>query len=122
MKSKFTLGVVISLLLLGGRIQAMPQNKIDACDFKLQFCALWEEHIFWTRNVIFNFLDSLPCQDEAVARLLQNQVDIGNAIKPFYGEAAGDSLTKLLTNHILGAANMLVALTQNNTAAFELAD
>jgi hypothetical protein len=83
---------------------------------------LWEDHITWTRNVIFNFIDGLPGTNEAVARLLQNQVDIGNAIKPYYGNAAGDQLTGLLTSHILIAANLLTALTSNDTAAFSAAN
>ena len=31
---------------------------------------LWEDHITWTRNVIFNIIDELPGTNEAVARLL----------------------------------------------------
>jgi hypothetical protein len=41
--------------------------------------------------------------------LLQNQVDIGNAVKPYYGRAAGSKLTKLLKAHIVGAVDLLVA-------------
>jgi hypothetical protein len=48
---------------------------------------LWEDHIVWTRNVILNIMDDLPGTDQAVNRLLSNQDDIGNAVKPFYGEA-----------------------------------
>jgi hypothetical protein len=70
---------------------------------------LWEDHIAWTRNVIFNVMDSLPGMNEEVARLLKNQEDIGNAIKPYYGTAAGDQLTALLKTHITGAADVLVA-------------
>src|SRR6185503_19165519 len=72
-----------------------------AVQLKMDMRKLWEDHITWTRNVIFNIIDELPGTSEAVARLLQNQVDIGNAIEPFYGAAAADQLTALLTNHIL---------------------
>jgi hypothetical protein len=73
---------------------------------------LWEDHIVWTRQFIVSaatesgdLADIGPTTD----RLLANQVDIGNAIKPFYGDAAGDALTALLREHILGAAALLAA-------------
>ena len=64
------------------------------------------------------FEDS-PSLDSSVQRLLQNQVDIGDAIKPFYGEEAGEQLTALLTDHILIAAEILVAAKSNDTTALE---
>jgi hypothetical protein len=42
-------------------------------------------------------------------RLLRNQTEIGDAIKPFYGEAAGNALTRLLEEHIIGAVALLDA-------------
>jgi hypothetical protein len=48
-------------------------------------------------------------------RLLQNQVDIGNAVKPYYGNDAGDQLTALLHDHITIAADLLTALKNDNT-------
>ena len=73
---------------------------------------LWEDHIVWTRQYIVSaatvpgdLADIGPTTD----RLLANQADIGNAIKPFYGEAAGDELTALLRDHILTAARLVAA-------------
>src|SRR5215203_1689702 len=46
---------------------------------------LCEDHITWTRVFIISAAADLPDKDAATQRLLQNQVDIGNAIKPYYG-------------------------------------
>lgn len=73
---------------------------VSAITFKSTMRKLWEEHIFWTRNVIFCLVDDLPGNVQAVKRQLQNQIDIGNAIKPYYGDAAGDKLTELLYTHV----------------------
>ena len=89
--------------------------------FHDQMRKLWEDHITWTRNVIISFDADLPDLNAALARLLQNQVDIGNAIKPFYGDAAGDQLTALLREHILGAAKVLAALKANDGPALQAA-
>ena len=70
---------------------------------------LWEDHITWTRLAIVSFAAGLPDLDATEARLLQNQVDIGNAIKPYYGRAAGSRLTALLKDHIVGAVALLQA-------------
>jgi hypothetical protein len=89
---------------------------------------LWEDHIGYTRNVIISFELNVPTASvvlpdltTVVGRLLQNQVDIGDAIKPYYGAAAGDQLTALLKEHITGAANVLLALKTNNQAALQAA-
>jgi hypothetical protein len=70
---------------------------------------LWEDHITWTRLYIVSALAGLPDKEATTQRLLQNQTDIGNAIKPFYGDAAGAKLTALLRDHILIAAELIDA-------------
>jgi len=75
---------------------------------------LWEDHITWTRVFIISAVAGLPDKDAATQRLLQNQVDIGNAIKPFYGNAAGDQLTALLKDHIVIAADVVTAAKAND--------
>lgn len=81
----------------------------------------WEEHIVWTRQVIVSFATGLPDLDPAVQRLLRNQADIGAAIAPFYGEAAGRRLTALLHDHILIAADVLAAAKAGDAAALAAA-
>jgi hypothetical protein len=85
---------------------------------------LWEDHITWTRLVIVSKLTlptDLPDLGPTVERLLQNQMDIGNAIKPFYGEAAGNELTALLRVHILTAADIMAAAKAGDTDALNAA-
>jgi hypothetical protein len=89
--------------------------------FHDQMRKLWEDHITWTRNVIISFEADLPDLNSVLARLLQNQTDLGNAIKPYYGEAAGDQLTALLREHILGAAKVLAALKAGDQTALQAA-
>ena len=54
---------------------------------------LWEQHVTWTRLAIVSFASGNPDLPMTEERLLRNQTDIGNAVKPFYGRAAGDRLT-----------------------------
>jgi hypothetical protein len=82
---------------------------------------LWEDHITWTRLAIVTFADGSGGFDATAGRLLANQVDIGNAVKRFYGNAAGDQLTALLREHILVAVELLQAAKAGDTAAFEAA-
>jgi hypothetical protein len=70
---------------------------------------LWEEHIVYTRNFIISALAGLEDTDKIAERLLRNQDDIGNAIKPIYGEEAGKKLSALLRDHILIAADIVKA-------------
>lgn len=81
---------------------------------------LWEDHITWTRVFITSAAGDLPDKATATDRLLQNQLDIGNAIKPYYGNAAGDKLTALLKEHITTAADVVAAAKANDSA--KLAD
>lgn len=71
--------------------------------------ALWEAHGAWTHMVIVSFVSGNPDLKADEEVLLHNQVDIGNAVKPYYGAAAGNRLTALLKAHILGAVDVLVA-------------
>ena len=91
-------------------------------ELKLAMRKLWEDHVVWTRNVIFCLVDRLPGKDQAVNRLLQNQVDLGNAIKPYYGEEAGKKLTDLLYPHITIAAEVVNSAKAGNTAALDEAN
>lgn len=89
---------------------AAPMTQTaKATALRLEMRKLWEDHITWTRMAIISLETGSPDTNATVARLLRNQVDIGNAIKPYYGKAAGNALTGLLREHILIAADLIAA-------------
>ena len=83
---------------------------------------LWEDHITYTRNFIISFLADLGDLGKVTERLLRNQDDIGNAIKPVYGEEAGTKLAALLRDHILVAADVVKAAKAGDAAALDAAN
>ncbi len=85
---------------------AYPQSVVALREAMRQ---LWEEHIVYTRNFIISALAGLDDTGKIAERLLKNQDDIGNAIKPIYGEEAGNKLAALLRDHILIAADIVKA-------------
>ena len=84
--------------------------------------ALWEAHGSWTHMVIVSFAGNLPNLTAEEQVLLDNQVDIGNAVKPYYGAAAGKKLTKLLQEHINGAVTVLQAAKSGEKSALSQAE
>ena len=101
-----------------GSDQSAVANKAA---FRASMRVLWEDHIVWTRMVIVDVIAGTPDTNAALTRLLNNQTDIGNAIKPFYGEAAGDRLTGLLRDHILIAGRLLTTAKAGDSAGFATA-
>jgi hypothetical protein len=89
--------------------------------FHDQMRKLWEDHVTWTRLAIVTFADGSSGFPATAARLLRNQTDIGNAIKPFYGRAAGDRLSVLLHGHITIAVDLLKAAKAGDASAFSAA-
>ncbi len=78
---------------------------------------LWEDHVTWTRLAIISLTTDAPDTEATVGRLLENQTDIGDAIKPFYGETAGQELTRLLRDHIVIAADLIAAARAGDQTA-----
>jgi hypothetical protein len=126
----FAVATVIAAMTVTGAQSAtgsasapVPTSR-SALVFHDSMRKLWEDHITWTRNVIISFevnvADAsvvLPDLSAALNRLLENQTDIGNAIKPYYGDDAGDQLTALLRDHILIAGEILQAAKTGDSTA-----
>lgn len=95
-------------------------KAMSAGDVRSATRKLWEDHITYTRNYIISALAGLPDGDAVAQRLLKNQDDIGDAIKPFYGDDAGKKLSALLRDHILIATEVVKAAKAGSHA--QLAD
>lgn len=61
---------------------------------------LWEDHLIWTRMVIIGIFSTLKGTDDYLARLIQNYVDMENALKPYYLDDA-KKMGALLEEHLL---------------------
>ncbi|MFA5298111.1 MAG: hypothetical protein WC389_07885 [Lutibacter sp.] len=82
---------------------------------------LWADHMQWTFATVDAFFNNPEGLQAQLDRLLKNQENIGAAIVPYYGQAAGDQLTILLKGHINGAVPVLQAAKDNDQAALNQA-
>jgi hypothetical protein len=121
----FLVALLISLTLViipNSASASSPKNEPESTKETALHDAmrkLWEDHIIWTRVFIISAAAELSDKAAATDRLLQNQVEIGNAIKPYYGDAAGDQLTGLLKEHITTAAEIVAAAKAGDKAKQE---
>jgi hypothetical protein len=79
-------------------------------DMKETLRKLFTDHAVYTKFFINSGLDGIPDAPELGFRLIQNQVDIGNAVKPIIGDANGNKLTDLLKGHIEKAVDAVKAV------------
>jgi len=104
--------LVAAAVLVSGALAGT--QKMSAVAFHDAMRKLWEDHVTWTRLAIVSLVAGLPDTSATVDRLMKNQADIGDAIRPFYGDAAGDRLTALLKDHIAIAAEIILAAKAGN--------
>ncbi|MGH2554885.1 MAG: glycosyltransferase [Actinomycetota bacterium] len=83
---------------------------------------LWADHVIWTRQYVVAAVEDTPDVDAAAGRLLKNQEDIGGAVVPYYGEAAGAAVTDLLKQHILIAVELIEAAKAGDDEKFKAED
>lgn len=105
--TKLLKNLLISLFFLAFILNPFKSNALEntycrdiscnkaACDLRMSERKLWIDHVTWTRSFIVSDLASLDDKSDVLERLLKNQEDIGNSIKSYYGEEAGNKLTTL---------------------------
>lgn len=111
MKTRMTSMLAGLALVLAGcaATTTQPTRTDSAIELNMGMRKLWEEHITFTRNYIISAIAGLEDADQVAERLLKNQDDIGGAIKPYYGDEAGNQLTTLLREHITIATEVVAA-------------
>lgn len=90
-------------------------------DLQAAMRTLWAQHMEWTWSTVDAFVQESPGPQAQLDRLLRNQKDIGDAIAPYYGDAAAKQLTELLTTHINEAVPVLTAAKAGDDAALKKA-
>jgi hypothetical protein len=128
MKKLLLIGFLL-LMALGSMIGASPafakppQNHCitqSQVKFENEFRRLWMDHVLWTSNYITSATTAgSEDQKDVLERLLKNQENIGNAIKPVYGEEAGNKLTALLKEHIVIAGDLVQTAKAGNKAKLD---
>ena len=126
---KFVLSIIIFTVIVfgtpfmtkaeGTKPSSAPCITSSFIKLKNDSQKLWIEHAWWTRSYIISSIAELEDKGDILTRLLQNQVDIGNLIKPYYGEEAGNKLTALLKEHILKAGEIIEAAKKGDKATVD---
>lgn len=76
-------------------------------DYKLKSRFLWNDHVSYTRNAIVSVPAKLADASAIYTRLLKNQDDIGEFIKPYYTDTQVSGLVDLLKQHIALAIDVI---------------
>ena len=113
MKSRTLVAIILSAALLVVPIVASAMTAAECHDLLRK---LWTDHVVWHRFYIISALSDLPDKSATATRLMQNQTDIGNAAKAFYGDAGGAKLTDLLKQHVTIGAEVIDAAKAGDTA------
>src|SRR5687768_7591134 len=107
---------LLASLVLPARLEAAPDMRghepmasraSRESDVRDAMRKLWVDHVTWTRLYIISDAPDIADKHATTQRLLRNQDAIGNAIRPFSGDAAAERLAALLREHFLGTADRL---------------
>ncbi|WP_251862221.1 LysM peptidoglycan-binding domain-containing protein [Clostridium sp. Marseille-Q2269] len=86
------------------------------------FRMLWEQHSVWTKLATMAIAQGSPAEELVVARLLRNPKDFEEALRPFYGDDIAAEFSRLLTEHLTIAAEIVRASKAGNNNAAEEAE
>ena len=85
---------------------------------RLALRKLWSDHVIWTREYIVAAVAGTPDAEAAAGTTAQEPGGHRRRRRGFYGQAAGDTLTELLKQHIMIAVDLVAAAKSGDDAAF----
>ncbi|MCP1125820.1 acetylglutamate kinase [Bacillus sp. 3103sda1] len=97
----------------------ISKNEVD---LKSYMRSLWEQHVAWTRMAIISIIFNLPDVNVTITRLLKNAPDMGNLLKPFYGQNAATKYSNLIKDHLVIAADLVKAAKAGDQNAASIAE
>lgn len=115
-------GLVLSIVFaVQSCSKEVSESKDNAAtmELRVEMRQLWAEHMEWTYATVDAFFHDPEGLTAKLTRLLQNQQDIGIAIKPYYGAEAATKLAALLTEHIQLAVPVLTAAQNGDNPGLE---
>lgn len=86
-------------------------------EFREKSNIAWTDHFMYTRNAIISILNNTPDVAAVVDRLMKNQEDIGNLLRPYYSATIVDQYVNLLKQHINIAAQYVTAVRDHQPTA-----
>ncbi|MFJ7731474.1 hypothetical protein ACIQXF_06205 [Lysinibacillus sp. NPDC097231] len=89
-------------------------SKAEA-DYMAMNRLLWMEHVNWTRMTIISIVFNLPDIPFVQELLLRNAIDLGNCIRPFYGDQIADRYAELIKEHLIIAAQLVTAAAKGDS-------
>jgi hypothetical protein len=95
-------GLALALAFPAAQVPAQAGKPAadKAAEARLAQRDLWDEHIFWVRNVVSATVQkNKQAAAAAEAEVIANARQIADSISPFYGKPAADQLFELLKGH-----------------------
>jgi hypothetical protein len=83
---------------------------------------VWEQHVYWTRMTIISLAFNSPDVDFVTARLLRNATDMGDLLRPFYGNRIAAKFSSLIREHLVIAVELVKAAKAGDQKAIAAAE
>lgn len=95
--------------------EAQIWRKTDQVALRIRLRKIWEGQAALTRSYIVSYFSGLLENTAVKNKLIKNQQDLADIIKPYYGDAAKSQLTTLLDDHLTIALKVLQATEGQDT-------